>query len=249
MNRRLPRLLRRGCLLVMLLLAPAAAIGSTDPGFAELMSEADRLIRLGDLKQAITHLEKAVELEPENQQVRFRLGSVLASLGRFEEATPVFAALVAIDPQNSAARRGEITGILIQGDYRQARRKLEEGLVALPRDGQIAHTLARLVATAPLDAVRDGELALQLALKVYEVVQSYETGETVAMAYAEAGRFEDAIAQQRQLIAMAERDGDSQRLESLNERLLTYLRNEPWRAKSPTEIAMATEPPRAAGPR
>ncbi len=248
MNARLSLLVITAWLVVFLSGSPPAP-GAADPRVTELISEANTFSRKGDLEQAIAKLKEAVELAPENQHISFQLGGLLASLGRFEEAGPVFAAVVALDPQNSAARRGEVTAIIVQGRYRDARRKLEEGLVALPRDGQLAHTLARLTATAPLDDVRDGELALQLALKVYEVVKNYETGETVAMAYAETGRYEQAVAQQRKLIEQAEKADESKKLEGLNQRLLTYLRNEPWRAASSAEIAMATEPPRAAGPR
>ena len=201
----------------------------------------------GDLDQALVKIREAVEEAPNDFRIRFQLASMLAAQGRFEEAGPVFAKVVKLDPKNSAARRGEITALLFMGRYSDARAKLEEGLTALPRDGQLAHTLARVCASAPLDKVRHGEMALQLGLKVYEVVKTYETGETVAMAYAELGRFEDAIAFQRELIVKAEKAGDSSRVESLRERLVTYLSNEPWRAASPAEIAMATEPPGAAG--
>ena len=248
MNRRLS-LLAFFALTTTLLAAPEPAADADDPRVKELVTQADTLNRQGDVEQAIAKLREAVELAPGNERVSFQLAGLLASMGRFEEAGPVFASVVALDPQNSAARRGEVTAIIVQGRYRDARRKLEEGLVALPRDGQLAHTLARLVATAPLDEVRDGELALQLALKVYEVVQNFETGETVAMAYAETGRFEQAVALQRQLIEQAEQAGENSKLEGLKERLLAYQRKEPWRAASPTEIAMATEPPRIAGTR
>jgi hypothetical protein len=93
--------------------------------------------------------------------------------------------------------------------------------------------------------VRDGALALQLALTVYEVKQTYDTGETVAMAHAEVGDFESAIEKQRSLIARAQNEDDEAKVEALREKLLSYLRSEPWRAASPGEIAMATEPPAA----
>ncbi len=216
---------------------------ATDARAIELTQEANSLSRQGDFEAAIVKLEEAVKLAPEDARISFQLAGLLASLGRFEDAGPVFEAVVAIDPQNSAARRGEITAILFQGRYLDARKKLEDGLTALPRDGQLAHTLARLVASAPLDEVRDGNLALQLALKVYEVVKNFETAETVAMAYAETGQFDKAIEHQRGLIAEAKKVDDSAKLEGLNKRLLSYLSKEPWRATSASEIAMATEPP------
>ncbi len=228
-----------------LALSPAASAGN--PQADALAREAMALGRQGDFDAAVAKLREAVEAAPEDVPIRFQLASMLASQGRFVEAGPVFNELVKLDPTNSAARRGEITALLLEGRYVDARIKLEEGLTALPRDGQLAHTLARLCATAPLDKVRDGALAVQLAEKVYEIKQTYETGETLAMAYAESGRFDEALKIQRQLIARAEGQGDDKPLEALRERLLVYLKNEPWRAPSPAEIAMATEPPKPGG--
>lgn len=229
----------------LLLLCPALA-GADDPRAVELANEAGRLAREGDVEQAIVKVKEAVEIDPDSVLLRFQLASLLATSGRFAEAGPVFAAVVARDPTNGAARRGEVTALLLQSRYAEARKKLEEGLQALPQDGQLAHTLARLLATAPIDEVRDGELALALATRVWEIKKVYETGETVAMALAEAGRFERAVEFQRGLVEQAEAAGEEARLEGLRQRLLKYLSNEAWRAESPMEIAMATEPPRMA---
>jgi hypothetical protein len=121
--------------------------------------------------------------------------------------------------------------------------KLQEGLEALPQDGQLAHTLARLLASAPEDSVRDGQLAVRLATAVYSIKKIYETAETLAMAHAEAGDFDQAVEIQTGLVARAKTEGDATRLEALELRLVSYQRREPWRAVSPAEIATATEPP------
>ncbi len=239
---------RRACLiqvvlLVALALGPLPALAS-DERAAELVQEALALHRQGEVDAAVAKFRQAAEAAPDDARIPFQLASVLAAAGRIKEAGPVFAEVVARDPLNSAARRGEITALLFAARYSDARRRLEEGLTALPRDGQLAHTLARLCATAPLDKVRHGELALQLALKVYEIKKTYETGETLAMAYAETGQFERAIELQRGLIVQAEEAGDGSRVEELRKRLLSYQRGEPWRAETPSEIAMATEPPK-----
>lgn len=210
---------------------------------SEMADEASRQMRLGDYPKAIELLRGAVAKDPSLGGVRFQLASVLAYLGRFQEAGPEFAAVVAADPQNSAARRGEITALLLENRYAEARRRLEQGLEALPRDGQLAHTLARLLASAPDAAVRDGALAVGLALKVFEIKKIVPTGETLAMAYAEVGNFAKAIEIQKQVLEMAKETGDVTQLVPLRERLALYERGQPWRAGSPMEIAMATEPP------
>jgi predicted Zn-dependent protease len=167
----------------------------------------------------------------------------LIRVGRFDEARPEFSALVLTAPQNGAARHGEITSLIMLERYPEARRKLEEGLTVLPRDGQLAHTLARLLATAPDDTVRDGPLALRLATVVYRIKKLPETAETLAMAAAESGDFSRAIEIQREVIAEAEASGVQ--LDVLvRQRLNNYQAAHPWRAESAKEIAMAAEPPR-----
>jgi len=209
-----------------------------------LAQEAIQLASTGDYEGAISKLRAALEIEPEQHLLRFQLARLLASMGRFEEARAEFGTVVSALPGNSAARRGEITALLLTDRYRDARTKLEEGLSALPRDGQLAHILARLLASAPDDEVRDGEMALRLALSVYEIKQLYETAETLAMAYAETGNFDKALEIQRGLVARAEAEGDGTRQDSLSQRLDSYEKRQPWRALSPVEIATSTEPPK-----
>jgi tetratricopeptide (TPR) repeat protein len=211
----------------------------------ELAQQAQTSFRQGDTELAVELYQGALENSPSFHVARFELARILAWVGRFEDSSDQFAIIVAALPTNGAARRGLVTAQLFLARYEDARHELEEGLQASPRDGQLAHTLARLLATAPVEQVRDGALALQLALTVYEVKQTYDTGETVAMAHAEVGDFESAIEKQRSLIARAQNENDEAKVEALREKLLSYLRSEPWRAASPGEIAMATEPPAA----
>lgn len=208
-----------------------------------IAQEAIQLANNGDYESAVGRFQAALEIDPGQHLFRFQLARLLAALGRYEEAGREFATVVRAMPENGAARRGEVTALLLAGRYGDARQKLEQGLVALPRDGQLAHTLARLLATAPDDSVRDGELALRLAQSVYEIKKMYETAETLAMAHAESGNFEEAINIQQSLIARAESDGDEIRLRDLQLRLASYRANQAWRAASPVEIATATEPP------
>lgn len=210
-----------------------------------LAQQATALIAGNDYEQAVRKFRSALELEPQLHLFRFQLARLLASLGRYGEARAEFATVVAAAPTNSEARRGEVTALLLQERYAEARSRLEEGLTALPQNGQLAHTLARLLASAPLEEVRDADLALRLAQSVYEVKKLYETAETLAMAHAATGDFTKALEIQRGLITRAEGEGDAARLESLRQRLAAYEQSRPWRATSPVEIATATAPPDA----
>ncbi len=60
--------------------------------------------------------------------------------------------------------------------------------------------------------------------------QTLDHGETIGMALAELGRFEDAAEWQGRIVADAERQGLNELLPSLRARLFQYQRQEPVRA-------------------
>ena len=208
-----------------------------------LAGEAFRLSREGDLEAAIAKYHAALELAPELHGARFALARIFAGLSRFEEARVEFATLVAANPGDGVARRGEATALILLGRWTEAQQRLEEGVRANLRDGQLAHLLARVMSSAPEDAVRDGARALELAMRVYDVQKKAIVGETIAMAFAELGEFERALAIQREMIKIVEAAGDERLLAVMRERLAAYTRREAWRAESPLEIVQSTELP------
>ncbi len=242
---RLASLARLALLATLLAVGSHSAGAQIAPTAEDLAQQAAAFIADKDYEQAVNKFRSALEIDPQRHLFRFQLARLLAALGRYEEARAEFATVVAAAPTNSEARRGEVTALLLQERYAEARSRLEDGLTALPQDGQLAHTLARLLASAPLDEVRDPALALRLAQSVYEVKKLYETAETLAMAHAASGDFTKALEIQRGLITRAESEDDAARLESLRQRFAAYEQSRPWRAASPVEIATATAPPDA----
>lgn len=210
----------------------------------QLAQEAFRLSREGDLEAAITGYQAALEIAPELHGARFALARLFAGLSRFEEAREEFQILVAANPQDVASRRGEATALLLLERWADARLSLEDSMrTVVPRDGQLAHLLARILASAPDEAVRDGALALELSMWVYDVQKKTAVGETVAMAFAEVGEFGRASAIQKEMVKIVEPSGNESLLALMRERLEAYDREQPWRARSPLEIVQSTELP------
>ncbi len=90
------------------------------------------------------------------------------------------------------------------GRFAEARAVLEDAVRVHPEQPGLAHALARLLASAPDDAVRDGPRALAIMRSLEKTTAPAVTlVETMAMALAENGRFAEAMARQRQAIAMA----------------------------------------------
>lgn len=184
----------------------------------------------GEDRPALEHFETAVELFPDLWVAHVGLGNALRDLGRYGDAEKAYRRVVDADPKNVLARLGEAESLILDGHFGDARQRLEEGLAALPRSAELGHLLARLLATAPSAELRDGDRSFELANQIFQAYPSIEHAETVVMAMAEQGRFDEAVAFQEKLIARAEREGHTAELGRMRENLARYRRREPARS-------------------
>ncbi len=93
---------------------------------------------------------------------------------------------------------------------------------------QAQNDYAWLLSTSHLEDLRDGELALTYAEKAVAQVESAAYLDTLAAAYAELGRFADAIRIQEQALALVSEAGTDEAT-ALAEHLAAYRAGEPWR--------------------
>jgi tetratricopeptide (TPR) repeat protein len=176
------------------------------------------------------------------------MANALARLGRYEEAAETFDRAVELDPASADAHLGRSLSRLFAGQDRRALADLEAGLVALPDDVALTHLLARLLATSSDATVRDGGRALALAERAARAEERVDHVETVAMALAEQGRYEEAAELQRQVASEAQRVGATPLLGAIEERLRLYESGRPVRdvwTPDPAGPAGAAEPPGA----
>jgi superkiller protein 3 len=183
----------------------------------------------GHAERAVDHFRAARDLLPELWQATLALGNSLRQLGRPGAAAAEYARLVAADPKNVLARTEEAEALIAAGRHAEALERLEAGLLVLPQSAELGNLLARLLATAPDPALRDGERALELAKSLFEAIPSLDHAETVAMAMAEEGRFEEAVDWQRKIIAQAEKEGRADELPRLRRNLERYRQGQPAR--------------------
>ncbi|MCH7665348.1 MAG: tetratricopeptide repeat protein [Acidobacteria bacterium] len=180
-------------------------------------------------EEAIVEFRKAILLFPELQEARLAIGEALSRQARFGEAADEFERVVRTDGANIHARRRWADVLIRDRQFPAARRTLEEGLAAMPRSGEMAHDLARFLATTPERGLRDGDRALALAEGAYRAEQTLEHAETIAMALAEGDRFEEASKWQRRLIDQAEAGGLADDVSRLRANLERYQDRQPVR--------------------
>jgi tetratricopeptide (TPR) repeat protein len=178
--------------------------------------------RTGSAERALEEYRIALALAPGLVAPRLDLASVLSRLGRYQESAQTYLEVVEMDPGNVQARRGEAEALEALGRSREALQRLEKGWQAIPESVELLHAMARLLASADDPEVRDGERALELARRTLRAAPTPSRIETLAMACAEAGVFNDAVRLQREVIRTMTWHGRSDVLPRLEANLARY---------------------------
>ncbi|MEE8523843.1 MAG: tetratricopeptide repeat protein, partial [Thermoanaerobaculia bacterium] len=174
--------------------------------------------------EAVKHYQRALEADPELVPALADLASLLAQLGRMREAAAYYGLWVGLKPRILPPRLAEATALILSDQHQRARTRLEAALDLDPSSIQIQDVLARHLAACPDREVRDGAKAVELATAVFEELPTPQSVETLAMAYAEAGNFEEAVKWQQELLAKIaeEEDVPPEMTERLRKNLALY---------------------------
>jgi tetratricopeptide (TPR) repeat protein len=187
-------------------------------------------LNAGDLAAAERRYRAALELDFELVEARFNLATLLGRAGRFAEAAAENARVVELQPANHEARFGQAMALVLAGEHAAAVERLQLALELYPSGAGYAHLLARVLVAAPDDAVRDGQVGLDLARRLFEALPSPEHAETLAMALAEVGRFDQAVEWQQRVVEELVKAGGEVLAGSARQRLEAYRRGEPARS-------------------
>lgn len=215
---------------------------ATTPGVAPSM-KAEALTAMGeqaratgDLETAAGHFATALDAAPHHRPALAAQAGLHGQLGDYRESATLYRRLVELEPDNRVARMGEVTALVLAGEDAAARFRLEVALERNPEDLAFLDVLARHLAAASDEQVRDGAQAVEFAEKLYAKVPTPESMETLAMAHAEAGDFEKAVEWQQRLLETLGEDVDAANATRLEANLKRY-RN---------RRSCCAEPPRAA---
>ena len=148
----------------------------------------------GREREAIEHLSAAVKYDPRYMEARLRLAEVLRRSGRLQEALAQYEQVMMIDPRAAEARFGVAITLVHLRRYQDARDRLMEGMREYPSQPAFARALARLLAAAPDDRVRDSQQAMTMTQQLIAQRQTVDLGETMAMTLAGLGQYKQAAA-------------------------------------------------------
>lgn len=183
--------------------------------------------------EAYERYAAALRHEPGYLEARVRLAGLLRLQGNLREALAHYDRVLAVNPRDAEALFGSAMVFLGLRQYQETRDRLSTARQAHADDPRFAHALARVLAAAPDARVRDGRQALAVMQELPDEQRRLDMGETMAMALAEVGQYEEAALWQRGAIAAARRAGN----EGLAQRMIGSLRlyeagepcRTPWR--------------------
>jgi len=184
---------------------------------------------LGNIAEAETHYQAALKCQPFNPAVHQQFAAVLEAEGRLPEAIFHLRQALCFSPDTETHKH--LATLLLQaGDFQQALLHFRKALTLKPDEVEALNNMAWILATCPDDALRDGNEAVRCAERACQLTAFKQPGVvgTLAAAYAEAGRFSDAITAAETAIRLATDAGDAQFAE-VNQRLLQlYRAGKPW---------------------
>jgi Flp pilus assembly protein TadD len=211
------------------------------------------LFQRGQRSEAIEHYRAALRLVPNNMEVINNLGCALIDENQSREGLELLHRVVAANPTDpvltinmgrALAKTAQYPeaiacyqyALKLQPDSAKARVLLSKALVEVreavrlnPNQVELLNCLAWLLATSANPEWRNGAEAVQLAERAAQLTQYLNSPvlDTLGAAYAEAGRWQEAIATAQKAIALAESAGNKKLARQIRGHLEAYQAGRP----------------------
>ena len=171
-------------------------------------------------EEAGKEIERAIGLNTRYAPAHYRMGSILERSGDTDGAMREWKQAVAIDPQYEEAHDSLASALAAQGRSADALAEWRLGT----HDAAALRRMAWILATAPDDAVRNGAEAVALAVEAIEHSGGKDAAawDTLAAAYAEAGKFADAAQAAARALALAQAAKQAELAEAIRGRMRLY---------------------------
>jgi len=186
--------------------------------------------------EVIGHYQKVLEITPGSAAIHNELGIALASAGKADEAIAHFEQALEIDTAFTEARFNlGATFQYLKKDTPAALVQWRQVLEAEPNNVLVLYETVLILATSAETSVRNGAEAVVLAERAAELSGRREAVilDTLAAAYAEAGRFPEAVKTARLALGLAIEARQQPLAEALRTRIALYGAARPLRFTEP----------------
>ncbi len=202
------------------------------PDFAEAHNNLGAaLAQQGKPEEAVQHYRQALRLKPDFVEAYSNLGAALAQQGKLEEARAYLQQALSIRPFDRETLYNLIMVLTSQRRFDQLIPLLQERLRQAPGDIGVALNLAWMLAACPEPRLRNGPQAVELAERICQASKYKDPRalDTLAAAYAEIGRFDEAIQKAQLALQIAFTSGQSELGKRIEIHLKLYKAHQPVR--------------------
>jgi len=214
---------------------------AANPEFGEAHTNlAIALSGQGRLDEAKPHFEKALALHPDSAEALTNLGAVLLWKGETEAAIANLEKAAAINPESAEAHNYLGAALCAKGRACEALAHWRKALRLKQNDVALPNQTAWVLATNPDASVRNGPEAIELAERAVRTSGGKEPRilATLGAAYAESGRFPEALRIARKALDLAAEQNNKSLAGTLDAMIGLYksrtaLRAPPQRAAMP----------------
>ena len=182
------------------------------------------LLQKGDVDDAIACYQRALETDPNFAEAHNNLGNALFQRGRVDEAIAQFRQALQIEPGYAEASYNLGEALLKKGNADEAISLYQRALQTKPDYPAALNNLAWVLATCSQASLRDGNKAVELAQRANQL-----TGDanpvvlhTLAAAYAEAGRFPEAVKAAQHALQLAETQSNAALADAIRSQIKLY---------------------------
>ena len=199
------------------------------------------LVMAGKFTEAEPHFLAAIKLKTADPLAHKSFANALSRQGRNLEAIVQLQMALCLSVKPDVKSRLDLAGLCYQtGNSRQAVDQFRKVLLLEPDLPEPLNNLAWILATCPDDAVRNGLEAVQHAERACRLTAFKQTGmvSTLAAAYAEAGRFPEAVTTAQMAVNLAVANGEIHLADINNQLLPLYRANQVYH-----EAPRATDTP------
>jgi tetratricopeptide (TPR) repeat protein len=189
----------------------------------------------GDTAEAFEQVREAIRINPKLAGAHYNLGMFLSLQGQPDKALAELEYTLTLNPRYPSGEAALASAYGALGKDSEALAHWRRALTLEPRRVSVLVGVARILATAPDAALRDGKEALSLAGQANQIAAGADPSalDTLAEAYAETGQFSQALTYANRALDLAVAKGDTSTSTEIRGRIRLYTANTPYRTQHP----------------
>jgi tetratricopeptide (TPR) repeat protein len=199
---------------------------------------------LGRWQEAIEGFSQAVRVDPDDADAHNNRGVVYRKLGRGNEAMDDFSQAIKLKPDYIEARYNLARGLAGQGRYDEVLDQYRAILRLKPDWPDCMSNIAFIIATNPKLKNRDTNEAIRLASRACELANYKNPAflDTLAAAYASAGKFSEAVDTANKAINLADAANQPKIKNVIQYHLSLYTQGKPYIESGPKPLPDPNKP-------